>query len=185
VVKQALIFSISLTSSSLFAASFGEPAGHESFRELKFALSESEYIAAPVINVTPVTRRVGIPQTQIVCSNDTVPVYSSANTSKPADILAGAIIGSIIGNNLKGEQNGGTAGAVIGGLVAHASTKRSEVVRYQDVERCKRETIYVYEDRIAGYEVTYEIDGEHRTTRMQYDPGSFLQIRRTISYQIN
>ena len=51
-----------------------------------------------------------------VCSERTI------SGDKTADALKGAIIGGVIGNNIKGEQNGGTIGAIIGGMLGHSNS---------------------------------------------------------------
>ena len=52
-----------------------------------------------------------------VCSNYTT------NGDKSGDMLKGAIIGGIIGNNItKDLPDGGTAGAIIGGLLGHQNS---------------------------------------------------------------
>lgn len=148
------------------------------------ALQEDQIVLATVVSATPVTRRIGVPQVQQLCSWETVPINNATDENKPARIITGAIIGSVIGNNIKGEQHGGTAGAVLGGLIANAVTTQPKRVRFQDVETCQSQTTYVFEERISGYDVTYELEGETFTTRMDHDPGRFLRFRRSVSYSL-
>mgnify|MGYP001158219756 CR=1 len=41
---------------------------------------------------------------------------------KTGDALKGAIIGGILGNNIKGEKDGGAIGAIIGGMLGHSNS---------------------------------------------------------------
>ena len=59
------------------------------------------------------TETVRIPHTQQVCED----VYHGGD--KSGDMLRGAIIGGIIRNNIKGENDGGAIGAIIGGMLVH------------------------------------------------------------------
>ena len=77
-----------------------------------------------------------------------VEVCSDVSTSgdKSGDMLKGAIIGGIIGNNVGDIENGGALGAVLGGMFGHnnsnatGGTKRvcNTEVRYNE----ERQTIY-------------------------------------------
>lgn len=91
-----------------------------------------------------------------ICKNVTV------SGDKTADTLTGAILGGILGNNIKGEENGGAIGAIIGGMLgnansdARAGTKRvcSTETRYRETER----TVYSYSTITFVYEgVTYTL----------------------------
>ena len=77
------------------------------------------------------------PHNQQVCSEVYVP---NRNTVGPDNMLSGAIIGGIIGNNVtKNLPDGGTAGAIIGGLLGLQNEKNSGG-SYQT--RCSTKTTY-------------------------------------------
>lgn len=82
---------------------------------------------------------------------------------KTADVLTGAIIGGAIGNNIKGEQNGGAIGAILGGMLGHANSSATGGTRRQ----CAVETRY-NEESIEVYShstVTFTHEGRTYTLR--------------------
>ena len=46
----------------------------------------------------------------------------SVSGAKTGDAIKGAIIGGILGNNIKGEKDGGAIGAIIGGMLGHSNS---------------------------------------------------------------
>jgi uncharacterized membrane protein len=83
------------------------------------------------------TETVRIPHTQQVCED----VYHGGD--KSGDMLRGAIIGGIIGNNIKGEKDGGAIGAIIGGMMGHNNSTATGGVSTQ----CSNVTHYTTETR--------------------------------------
>jgi len=82
---------------------------------------------------------------------------------KTADVLTGAIIGGALGNNIKGEQNGGAIGAILGGMLGHANSSATGGTRRQ----CTVETRY-NEERLKVYShstVTFTHEGRTYTLR--------------------
>ena len=102
---------------------------------------------------------VDVPTTSTVCSEQQV------SGDKTADTLMGALIGGIIGNNIKGEQNGGAAGAVIGGMIGHNNSKASGGTKTV----CQTETRYTEEKRTiySHSTVTFTHNGKQYTLRFQ------------------
>jgi uncharacterized protein YcfJ len=78
-----------------------------------------------------------VPHNQQVCSEVYVP---NRNTVGPDNMLSGAIIGGIIGNNVtKNLPDGGTAGAIIGGFLG-LQNEQNAGGTYQT--RCTTRTSY-------------------------------------------
>lgn len=84
---------------------------------------------------------------------------------KTGDAIKGAIIGGILGNNIKGEKDGGAIGAIIGGMLGHSNsgaiggTKRVCQVETRYSEESKRvyshSTIsFIYEGK--SYSVNFK-----------------------------
>jgi len=84
---------------------------------------------------------------------------------KTGDALKGAIIGGILGNNIKGEKDGGAIGAIIGGMLGHSNSSASGgVKRY-----CRNQTRYKEESRTvySHSTVTFQYEGKTYTVRFQ------------------
>ena len=82
---------------------------------------------------------------------------------KTTDVLTGAIIGGALGNNIKGEQNGGAIGAILGGMLGHANSSATGGTKRQ----CTVETRY-NEERLKVYShstVTFTHEGRTYTLR--------------------
>lgn len=105
------------------------------------------------------TETVRIPHTQQVCED----VYHGGD--KSGDMLRGAIIGGIIGNNIKGEKDGGAIGAIIGGMLGHnnSNVQPGYSTQCRNVTNYTTETRRVYSHSI----VTFFHNGRHYKLRFQ------------------
>jgi len=93
------------------------------------------------------------------CTVVEVPVYGAQGGNGAFDI-GSAIIGGIIGNNMKGEDGGGAAGAIIGGLLGAEVKKQNQVITgYRKVNQCTTTYDIVREEVLTGFKVVYEIFG--------------------------
>ncbi len=132
--------------------------------------------------------------------------YSSSRSHSGSDAIIGGLIGGVIGNQLgkngsRGARNGATvAGAIVGSVIANEArgndvsrhrrhkhrnrnhrTTPQRVVTTRPVEHC-RETMHTsYEQRIQGYNVTYEYRGRTLQTRMSRDPGDQIELRVNVA----
>lgn len=100
------------------------------------------------------------PYTERVCSEVHVP------GDRSGDMLTGAIIGGIIGNNVtKNLPDGGTAGAIIGGILGHNNSKSTGGYRTQ----CNNVTRY-YESSKQVYDysiITFYHDGKYQRVKFR------------------
>ena len=98
--------------------------------------------------------------------------------------LLGAIVGGVVGHNL-GEGFGRAAatglgvvaGSVIGDRTEAANTPGAPV----PVRSCQ--AVNTVENRIVGYDVTYEYNGQRFQTRLAQDPGERIALNVSVSPQ--
>lgn len=101
--------------------------------------------------------------------------------------VIGGIAGGILGNQVgggRGKDAATAVGAVVGAISGdHLANGRDrgpdryvEVPR--EVERCR--TIDTWQQRITGYQVTYEYRGQTYSTFMQRQPGSQMRVRVSV-----
>lgn len=87
----------------------------------------------------------------------TVEVCTKGNgNSEIENFITGAIIGGVIGNNIKGEQNGGAIGSMLGGIV---NTERNKG------NKCRTETRYTEQQQTvySHTTVTFDYEGKQYT----------------------
>ena len=84
---------------------------------------------------------------------------------KSGDMLKGAIIGGIIGNNVGDIKNGGAAGAIIGGILGHNNSTATGGTR----QVCRVETRYTETPmRVYSHStVTFTHNGRQYTVSFQ------------------
>ena len=111
-----------------------------------------------------------IPYTEETCRTVDVPIYGNVGKEPTTgDILTGAIIGGVIGNNIKGEKNGGAAGAVIGGLIGANKGKQQGIVGYKQEEQCSTTTKYTRSsEEVYDYSIVqFTAEGHDYKVRFQ------------------
>ena len=156
--------------------------------------AESFTDRARVISSRPVHDR--IPVTREECWNDVQRGYEERRVTRsdtgaaigPGTVL-GAIVGGVVGhqfgNSSGGRDRGTAAGAVVGGLIGNQmdrdnrgdpgrTTEVERVPVERNVERCR--TVNEVREATLGYDVRYEYMGRQFTTRLDRDPGRFLNI---------
>lgn len=112
-----------------------------------------------------------IPVTTEQCRVHEVPIYSNAATQRDefGDILIGAAIGSVIGNELSDQHGAGALGGVIGGKIAHdkAQTPSRQVVGYRSEERCELVRVFEreYVEEYSHSYITFQVDGRRHRIR--------------------
>ena len=91
-----------------------------------------------------------MPYTRQVCTNVEVPIYGTVTRqgggANGGDVLAGMIIGGLLGKGATGKDDGAAGGAVLGGIIAadKANQPRTETVitGYKTERQCQNVTEY-------------------------------------------
>lgn len=124
-----------------------------------------------VLSATPIHQQFAVPQQ--VCGNETI--YSGGRNPSGAGAVLGAIAGGAAGNAIGGGSGraAATAIGILGGAVLGNSIEAGRP-GYDTVQRCTTETYY--ENRVVGYDVTYEYAGRQYTVRTQDDPGGWIPL---------
>jgi len=159
--------------------------------------SREEYDYARVVDVKPIVRDVRVTTPRRECWNETryEEVRYEDRPREPHQtagaMILGGLIGAAVGHNIghgDGRRAATVAGAVIGSAIGHDNAARRDrnggyssreyrESRPYDVERCDVRYDDEYEQRIDGYRVTYEYNGQTHTTRLPYDPGDRIRVR--------
>jgi uncharacterized protein YcfJ len=148
-----------------------------------------DYEFANVVRVEPLRRQVRVSEPVRECWQETVqPSQGPFSYNHIGGTLIGGALGTVVGNQIghgRGKDVARVAGALIGGAIGHnVSVDRQRQLygdRGQSVERCDVRYRDTTEERIDGYEVTYEYAGRQYVTRMPYDPGERLRIRVDVT----
>lgn len=90
------------------------------------------------------------PYTRQVCQNVQVPIYGTvtrqSNGASGGDVLAGMILGGLLGKGATGKDNGAAAGAVLGGIIAadkgNKTRQETVITGYKNEYQCNNVTEY-------------------------------------------
>ena len=151
------------------------------------------YDYARVVDVDPLTRQVRVDTPRRECYEQTRyrDDYPAPRRGTAGSTILGALIGAGIGNSIgsgDGRRVATVAGAIIGSAVGHDVGERrrdrdygygAEPVAYTQ-QRCDVRYETSYQERIDGYRVTYEYNGQRYVTQLPYDPGKRLRIRVNV-----
>ena len=144
--------------------------------------ASSHYETARVIDVIPVyeTVRYAMPVENCRAQTVRLPQYQASGTAPIIGAVIGGAVGNAVGHKKRNKQVGALIGAVLGATIgndiANASPNRA---RYGTRHYCDTYTEYRNEERLLGYDVSYEYAGQTYTSRMKRRPGDEIRIRVT------
>jgi uncharacterized protein YcfJ len=131
-----------------------------------------------------------VPREEEKCSIERTPVNQNAQKFG-ADNFIGALIGGAIGNQIGsggGKSGSAALGALIGSEVVR-SEKAAANENYVEKEVCRIQKVFYTEtkERVSGYRLNVEIDGEiiSFTSNRSYNPGDLITLTKKISYSLN
>lgn len=182
-------FWISAVAVGLAVASTGALADHDRDGYRYDDGRYEDYDYARVVGVEPLRRRIRVSEPVRECWEQVE--YGPDRRALQGNVggtLLGALIGGVIGNQVGDHDSrrvGRAAGAIIGGAIGNSVSQQRQRERYGDreyrYERCDVRYRDRYEERIEGYQVTYEYAGRRYVTEMPYDPGDRIRIRVDVT----
>lgn len=162
----------------ILAGSFacqGAFAGHQEV--MGSGSSSSTIVQARVLSSTPVLAQVSVPQE--VCYDE---LQSSEARTSGAGALLGAVAGAAVGNAVgkgSGRAVATGVGLIGGAILGNHIEGRGRPSETHAVRRCEQETRY--ENKVVGYNVTYEINGQRYSTRTVHEPGPTIAVQMTVA----
>ncbi len=95
--------------------------------------------------------------------------------------LAGAVLGNQVGKG-HGREAATALGAVLGAFTGDRVQNRDRVDQYQTVPRevTSCQTVNDVQQRLTGYQVSYEYRGQQFNALLPQNPGSSLQVRVSV-----
>ena len=127
-----------------------------------------------VISSVQVIQQVAVPRQ--VCSQEQAPVQQNKSGAGAA---MGAIAGGVLGNQIGG-GNGKTAATMLGifgGAILGNNIEGAPAPQTQTVQNCTTQN--VFENRVMGYNVTYEFNGKQYSVQLPRDPGPTIKLNVT------
>ena len=148
------------------------------------ALAQSSYESVAVISAQPVYQLTRIETPQERCVEERVVIERRNQQASGTPIIVSTIIGGALGNAVGNNKSSRRVGAVLGAVLGNSvgrdiarQSQSSDTREYQTVERC--ETVFVSheEERLLGYDVIYQFNGQQYSVRTEQDPGSQMKVR--------
>ncbi|MEM1090407.1 MAG: glycine zipper 2TM domain-containing protein [Pseudomonadota bacterium] len=134
-----------------------------------------------VISSTPIYESVQVPTQREVCWDEQVR-YRGRRSATPG--LLGGIVGGAVGRQFGGGR-GRDALTVVGAIVGASVANDVQHNRHRDYRRvetrCRTANEYYREERITGYRVEYEYNGQVYTTRLDNDPGPVIDLQVSVN----
>ena len=129
-----------------------------------------------VISSTQVIQQVSVPRQ--VCSQEQVAVQPSKSGAGAA---MGAIAGGAIGNQIGGGsgKSAATVLGILGGAILGDKIEGTPSAQTQTVQNCTTQN--VIENRVIGFNVTYEFNGKQYNVQLPRDPGPTIKLNITPS----
>ena len=137
---------------------------------------------ARVLRVEPVYESLTVNEPETRCWNEKVRSHGYKSSTP---IIAGAILGGVVGNQFgggSGKDAMTVAGAILGGSIGndirHGQPAGGSVRLEQ---RCETVDKYHEVNELVGYNVKYRYNGNDFWTRTSSDPGKYIRVSVSVS----
>jgi uncharacterized protein YcfJ len=168
----------------VFTGAAGADSKSHGHKQHKFEVRHDLYEYAKVVSVKPIYREVEVSRPVRECWEE--PVYHTEHRQhrSAGGMLAGGLLGGIVGHQFGKGHNRRVAtavGTIIGASIghdavnSHSGHETTTVVGYE--EYCKTRHQVSYEEVLDGYDVTYRYRGKRYHIEMPYDPGKRIKMR--------
>ena len=140
------------------------------------------YTYAQVVDAQPIYETFEVPRNKRVCRDER---RSRRHRDSGGSAVLGAIVGGILGNQF-GRGHGREANTVAGvfaGAAIGANAGKHNRHDYNDNgyrKHCYTKTDYYEEQRLAGYDVSYEYNGQVYHARLNEHPGDRVRIQVNV-----
>jgi uncharacterized protein YcfJ len=132
---------------------------------------------ARVIDVEPLMEQV---RYSVPVEDCWVESRERGRADKTGAAIVGGAMGALIGNHIgrgEGRRAATLGGAFVGAVLGSEAARRdSRGPRYEEVQRCQTRYEERFDERVAGYRVTYMYDGRRGVTRLPYEPGRYIRV---------
>lgn len=133
---------------------------------------------AEVVAVKPVMETVKTPRQE--CRDVQVTKRKPVKDEhRVAGTAIGAVVGGVLGNQVgkgSGKKLATVAGAAGGGYAGNKAQQHIQQNNTYTATERRCTTEYDVSEKLAGYDVSYELGGKMRTVRMDQDPGRRLPL---------
>jgi len=160
----------------LSQAALADP-GHDRGRSDRSWNRDRDEAYARVIDVQPMYEQV---RYTVPVENCWVESRERGRSDKTSAAIVGGALGALIGNNVgrgEGRRAATVGGAFVGAVLGSEAARRdARGPRYEEAQRCQTRYEERFDERVAGYRVTYVYDGRRGVTRLPYEPGRYIRV---------
>ena len=148
--------------------------------------NQSYTVQGKVVQIQPVYTQVSVQKPSQHCRNVEVPIYGRTGGGNAGEgALGGMIIGGVLGKVLGGNDKGAAAGAILGGVVGANNSQGQRVITgYRTERQCSTSYSYVNTTIINEYDITYRVQGQRITVRVNRAVGENSWIGQSKRFRV-